>query len=319
MNQDAAIFAGPCHSRPISGGLPASRRGRGFTLIELLVVIAIIAILAGMLLPALANAKKKATGASCLNNTKQIGLGLTLYADDYDRKIPNQSWLNPVGPTSTGWVNSAGRPMGGEWWGTPAWQLNPYVGKNPKTFVCPLKKRGLSNKQDPNATDPTTTGMLSYGFNYLGVFNNNAVGVSLGRIENFKRPSDVVGIEECGGNNDPLDRNSGYGEGAWHDTFWAPRSYSIVQAVPPAVHDPNNINHRFQGQGKKHNSQACAIFLDGHASQQRISKLYWGQFVDRYENTIRLDSQNPDATGGIRVNWNQPMSSTVMDDFDFVR
>jgi prepilin-type N-terminal cleavage/methylation domain-containing protein/prepilin-type processing-associated H-X9-DG protein len=116
---------------------------RGFTLIELLVVIAIIAILAGMLLPALSKAKARAHRISCLNNTKQMSIGSTLYAGD-----DAQGALTGVANYSDDDLN---------------WLFPQYVPVL-KSFICPATKNRIVDLRLAVGTGPTpiVDGVPSY-------------------------------------------------------------------------------------------------------------------------------------------------------------
>ena len=123
-------------------------RNKGFTLIELLVVIAIIAILAAILFPVFAQTREKARQTMCLSNSRQMGLAVQLYVQDYDEALPSVRMMWQGIPTPQSWID----------------QIQPYV-KDTLLRRCP-------SDNSPAWNDTQNPRMTSYGFNaYLDPFH----------------------------------------------------------------------------------------------------------------------------------------------------
>jgi len=261
------VFRGRQHSTLVRGVSLMLPYRVGFTLIELLVVIAIIAVLAAILFPVFSQVREKARSTACLSNTKQLGLALSQYYQDWDERLV----LNGI---ALGYQY-------GQW----ADFLQPYI-KNDQLLLCPGSQRNSSRPYDRWITGQGrqcayTVNNVYWNNDYLGrLFEQGGSGpTSLAQIE------DPVGTVFCTDGGDAETTGSSNGTQCV-DLSARPislqRDANIVPVGRPAI---------LSNQGDfiaRHLEGMNVIFLDGHAKWLRIDEL--GKFKPKPVNDYRYAS-----------------------------
>ncbi len=236
----------------------------GFTLIELLVVIAIIAILAGMLLPALSKAKIKAQTIKCLSNLKQFGIATQLYGDDHQDTVPGDDFggqgvlaatlLAPYvgGPTYTG-ADARNDAL-----------LNKYFGAS-ALFQCPSLR----------TTSPLVR-KLHYTINSVH-FPTASVRIMNPDIALFTKLSSVPSPVETVYFTEINPESTGIRNGFVNYNLFAPDNITFNAAGKPNSRSATRMIH---SEDKRHSGAAVLTFFDGHVESRKMQpkKIYWRLF-----------------------------------------
>jgi len=278
-------------------------RWRGFTLIELLVVIAIIAILIGLLLPAVQKVREAAARMSCSNNIKQIGVGLHNYHGTYNQFPPGYVsaagkgtgtlfyWLLPYIEQDNVYKlgnlpgDNTGDPQPDAYWGSAATpqfgSLNTPAANTIKSYLCPSD---ANNQPAPTWTNGWVVGNYAYNHDAFGNANDGGWDNSINTRMPASFPdgtSNTIGIAEKYANNCTAGGNGNgtlWAHGSWNP-WWEPRfnSWAARTNTPPG--------NKFQVQPLLKPTNTCNSVLaqSGHSA---------GMNVGLMDGSVRFISQS---------------------------